>query len=100
MAEPGKPTLDVDAFLEEAVPQLGVPASLFEPKYDISRDRLKSLLDEAGRHNLVVIGATRDPLFRRRVMVSLPEEFARHCKTPLIMVKAKHPIKSLIKRWM
>ena len=100
VAPPGKPTIDIDAFLEETLPQLDVPPSLFEPKYDISRDRLKSLLEETNHHDLVIIGATRDPLFRQRVMVSLPQEFARHCKKPLVMVKAKHPIKSFIKRWM
>ncbi|MCP4666861.1 MAG: amino acid permease [Deltaproteobacteria bacterium] len=100
VAPPGKPTIDIDAFLEETLPQLDAPPSLFEPKYDISRDRLKSLLEETSRHDLVIVGATRDPLFRQRVMVSLPQEFARHCKKPLVMVKAKHPIKSFIKKWM
>lgn len=100
VAPPGKPTQDIDAFLEETVPHLNVPRSLFEPKYTVARDLLKTLLGEADHHDLVIIGATRDPLFRQRVMGSLPEEFARHCKRPLVMVKAKHTIKSLIKRWM
>lgn len=100
VAPPGKPTQDIDAFLDETVPQLNASRSLFEPKYVIARDRFKILLEEAEQHDLVVIGATRDPVFRQRVMGSLPEELARHCKKPLIMVKAKHPIKSFIKRWM
>ena len=49
---------------------------------------------------LVVIGATRDPLFRQRVLGSLPEEFARKCETPLVMVKATHPVRSFIRRWI
>jgi amino acid transporter/nucleotide-binding universal stress UspA family protein len=100
VAAPGKPTIDIDVFLDETVPQLGLSRSLFEPKYVISRNRLASLLEEANRHDLVVLGATRDPVFRQRVLGSLPEEFARHCQKPLVMVKAKHPIKSLIKRWI
>jgi nucleotide-binding universal stress UspA family protein len=100
VAPPGKPTQDIDAFLDETVPQLNVSRSLFEPKYVIARDRFKILCEEAEQHDLVVIGATRDPVFRQRVMGSLPEELARCCKKPLIMVKAKHPIKSFIKRWM
>ena len=100
VAPPGKPTQDIDAFLDETVPQLNASRSLFEPKYVIARDRFKILLEEAEQHDLVVIGATRDPVFRQRVMGSLPEKIARHCKKPLIMVKAKHPIKSFIKRWM
>ena len=100
VAPPGKPTQDIDTFLEETVPHLNAPRSLFEPKYAVARDLLKTLLDEANHHDLVIIGATRDPLFRQRVMGSLPEEFARHCETPLVMVKAKHTIKSFIKRCM
>jgi nucleotide-binding universal stress UspA family protein len=100
VAPPGKPTQDIDAFLDETVPQLNIAPSLFEPKYVISRDLLMSLLEEADHHDLVIIGATRDPLFRQRVMGSLPEEFARYCRKPLVMVKAKHTIQSFIKRWM
>ena len=100
VAPPGKPTQDIDAFLDETVPQLNVSRSLFEPKYVISHNRFKILIEEAEQHDLVVLGATGDPVFRKRVMGSLPEELARHCKKPLIMVKAKHPIKSFIKRWM
>ncbi len=100
VAPPGTPTQDIDAFLDETVPQLNASRSLFEPKYIIARDRFKILLKEAEQHDLMVIGATRDPMFRQRVMGSLPEELARNCKKPLIMVKAKHPIKSFIKRWI
>ena len=100
VAPPGKPTLDIDAFLDETLPHIKGPRSLFEPKYIIARDRLKTLIGETGHYDLVVIGATRDPLFRKKVMGSLPEQFARDCKKPLVMVKAKHPIKSFIKRWV
>jgi nucleotide-binding universal stress UspA family protein len=100
VAPPGASTQDIDAFLDETVPKLNASRALFEPKYVIERDRFKTLLTEAEQHDLVIIGATRDPVFRQRVIGSLPEELARHCKKPLIMVKAKHPIKSFIKRWL
>jgi nucleotide-binding universal stress UspA family protein len=100
VTQPGKPTQDIDAFLDETVPHLNVAPSLFEPKYVISRDLLMSLLEEADHHDLVIIGATREPLFRQRVMGSLPEEFARYCRKPLVMVKAKHTLQSFIKRWI
>jgi len=98
VASPGKPTQDVEAFLDEIVPSLGVPRTLFEPKYAISRERLKALLEEADQYDLVIIGATKERLFQRMVMGSLPEEFARRCEKPLVMVKAKHPIKSFVRR--
>ena len=100
VAPPGKPTQDIEAFLDETVPSLGAPRSLFEPKYAISRERLKALLEEADQYDLVTIGATGERLFQRMVMGSLPEEFARRCEKPLVMVKAKNPIKSFVRRWI
>jgi APA family basic amino acid/polyamine antiporter len=100
VAPPGKPTQDIDAYLDEIAPQLKVPRSLFESKYAISHERLKTILEEAKQYDLVIIGATRDPIFRQRVMGSLPEILARHCEKPLVMVKAKHTIRSFIKRWI
>ncbi len=96
---PGEATYDIDAFLEEAGPHFNSPHVTFEAKYAISRDRLDCIIEESGTYDLVVIGATRDPLFRQRVVGSLPEELARRCNTPLIMVKAKQPLQSFIKRW-
>jgi amino acid transporter/nucleotide-binding universal stress UspA family protein len=100
VAAPGKPTVDIDAFLDEVVPELHLDRSLFTPKYAVERDLLNTLLEESRHYDLVVIGATRDPVFRQRVMGSLPEEFARHCETPLAMVKSKHILNSLVKRWL
>ena len=100
VAPPGKPTQDIDASLDEIAPQLNVPRSLFESRYAISHERLKTILEEAKHYDLVIIGATRDPIFRQRVMGSLPEILARHCEKPLVMVKAKHTIRSFIKRWI
>jgi basic amino acid/polyamine antiporter, APA family len=101
VARPGKPTQDIDGFLQEALPQINVPRSCIESKYVVTNeDLLKTLLAEAENFDLVIIGATGDPIFRQRVMGSLPEEFACHCDKPLIMVKGKHPIKSFIKRWI
>jgi nucleotide-binding universal stress UspA family protein len=100
VARPGQPTQDIDAFLKAAVVSLNVTRSLFRAKYCIERDYLKALLEEAQHHDLVVVGATGDPVFRQRVIGSLPEELARRFTKPLVMVKAKHPVKSFIKRWL
>jgi len=99
VAQPGKPTQDIELFLAETVPRIKTPVTLFEIKYAVSREILGTLLDEAQKYDLVVIGATDDPLFRQRFRGSLPEEFASQCKKPLVIAKAKHPIKSFIKRW-
>ena len=95
-----KPTQNIEAFLEKTVPSLGVNSSLFETKYAISRNLLKTLLKEAEHYDLVVIGASREQLFHQAVMGTLPEKFARHYKKPLAMVKASSPLKSFLRRWM
>ena len=101
VAPPGQPTIDIDAFLDETVPTLpNARREMFQSKYVISRDTLGTLLDESEQSDLVIIGATRDPLFRQKVLGSLPEAFAARCNKPLVMVKAKHPIKSFINRWI
>lgn len=96
---PGEATYDIDAFLEKALPHLNASNVSFESKYAISRDRLNRIIEESANYDLVIIGASRDPEFRQRVLGSLPEALARRCSVPLIMVKAKHPMQSFIKRW-
>jgi len=100
VSPPGKPTQDIEAFLEETIPSLGLSSSLFEPKYAISRNLLKTLLEEAEQYDLIVIGATRERLFQQVVMGTLPEQFARRCEKPLVMVKASNPLKSFLRRWI
>jgi len=98
VAPPGEPTYDIDAFLESVSARADCPDVAFESKYAISRDRLNRIIEESANYDLVVLGATRDPLFRQFVMGSLPEELARRCDTPLIMVKAKNSLQSFIRR--
>ena len=100
VAAPGKPTEDIEAFLENILPTIDAPRSLFKIKFAIARERLSTLLEEADNYDLVVIGKTGDPLFTQHVRLPLPEEFARDFKKPLIMVKAKQPLQNFIKRWI
>ena len=98
---PGKASVDVEAFLRRNLPLLKkVDSSLFKPKSVASSNLLKTLLDEARQYDLVVIGASREGLFQQAVMGKLPEEFARQYEKPLIMVKASHPIKSFVRKWI
>jgi len=97
---PGKAGVDVEAFLRKNLPLFKVDSSLFKPKSVTSSNLLETLLDEARQYDLVVIGASREGLFQQAVMGKLPEEFARQYEKPLIMVKASHPIKSFVRRWI
>lgn len=96
----GKPVQDIEAFLEENVPPLGLDSSLFEPEYAVSRNLLKTLLKEAEQYDLVVISASQEKLSQQIAMEILPEEFTRRCQKPLVLVKASHPVKSFLKKWI
>jgi len=59
-----------------------------------------AILKEAEKHDLVVLGSTRDPLIRQITRDSISHAVARKCKKPLIIVKASGGIRSWIKRWL
>ena len=65
-----------------------------------SQKTAEAILEEARKYDLVVLGATRDPLIRQMTRDSISDAVARKCKKPLIIVKASGRIGSLIKRWL
>ncbi|MBN1283842.1 MAG: amino acid permease [Anaerolineae bacterium] len=46
-----------------------------------------ALLDEAANHDMVVVGASEEPLFRNILFGSLPEQLAREAPVTVIVVK-------------
>ena len=100
IAPPGKPTQDIEAFLNETPALKGYDKSLFKPKYIVSRQILQTILDESEDFDLVVIGSSRERALQQIVMGSIPEELARRCEKPLVMVKSTEGLKSFIKRWI
>ena len=100
VTQPGKVTVDIEAFIEQTTVQWDIKTNLLEPKYAVSRDITKAILDESQDYDLVVIGASKERLLQQMVMSSIPEEVARRCDKPLVMVKATEGIESLIKRWV
>ena len=100
VTQPGRETLDIEVFIEQTIAQWEVNGDLLKPKYEVSRDVTKAILDESEEYDLVVIGASKERLFQQMVMSSIPEEVARRCDKPLVMVKATEGIQSLIKRWV
>lgn len=65
-----------------------------------SQKTAEAILEEARKYDLVVLGATRDPLIRQMTRDSISDAVARKCKKPLIIAKASGRIGSLIKRWL
>jgi len=97
---PGKPTLDVEAFLEKNVSSLHCPLERFVPKHAVSRKILDAILEETASRDLIIVGATGERRLRQFAVGSLPEELAEKTSCPMIMVKAKTPVESLVNRWV
>jgi amino acid transporter/nucleotide-binding universal stress UspA family protein len=97
---PGKPTVDVDAFLKNAEGELHCPLDRFKPEYAVSKNVEDAVAEQAEECDLVIVGATGGRRLRQLAVGSLPETLASRISSPLIMVKARTPVKSLVDRWL
>ncbi|MFO7865683.1 MAG: amino acid permease [Candidatus Aminicenantes bacterium] len=70
------------------------------PKQIKAPDISKAILKEAEKYDLVIIGATRDPLLRKVAKESIPNMVAKNCRKPLIIAKSTHGIRSWLSRWI
>jgi nucleotide-binding universal stress UspA family protein len=80
--------------------RLQVDSSHITYKNVRANDIVQAIIAESETYDLVVIGATRDPLLHRLAHLSLPNEVARRCSKPLIMAKSSGGLRSWIKRWI
>ncbi len=61
-------------------------------------DVIETILREAEGYDLIVIGATNEPLFKNLLMGNIPEQVARRATVTTVMVKRRHgPIKSFLR---
>ncbi len=75
----------------------GIPHE-FDFRLAEGNDVVETILREASGYDLIVIGATNEPLFRNLLMGSIPEQVARRAEVTTVMVKRRHgPIKSLLR---
>ena len=100
VARPGAKTRDIDAFLDAAVKIKNLNRKLFQPKYIISKNFIDAIVDEAneGNYDLVIVGASHEAMIKQLIKGSFPEEIARRCKKPFVMVKATEGLELLIKK--
>ncbi|MFW6137411.1 MAG: hypothetical protein ACOC5U_04955, partial [Candidatus Aminicenantaceae bacterium] len=63
-------------------------------------DISKAILKEAEKYDLIIIGATRDPLLRKVAKDSIPNMVAKNCRKPLIIAKSTHGLRSWLRRWI
>lgn len=97
---PRKSNPDIESFIAEKLTAKNISTRNIRPEYKTSRRVIDAILDESGDYDLVVIGASRESVFYQMVLGSIPEEIAKRCKTPLIMVKSNEGVRSFIKRWL
>jgi amino acid transporter/nucleotide-binding universal stress UspA family protein len=74
-------------FLDEAA--LGLPVAGFEQRIVEGRDVVGAILEQAEGHDLIVIGASGEPLFRNLLMGSIPEQVAEKAQVTVVMVKSR-----------
>ena len=59
---------------------------------------VEEILTECGKHDLLVMGATREPLFRRLIFGEVPERVASRCRKTVLLVKINRGIRARINR--
>jgi len=91
---------DLEAFVREHRDRLYVPPDQVRAKVVAGRNVVGTILEEAQSYDLIVLGATREPLINQVTRGSIPEAVARACKKPLVMVKASSGVRSWVKRWI
>ena len=93
-------TKDIESYMDAVVKINELNRDLFNPKYIISPNPIEVIINEAnyGNYDLIVIGATREKMWKQMVKGSFPEEIAKRCNKPFIMVKATGGLELFIKR--
>jgi len=91
---------DIQAFVDEHQSRLYLPREQVRTKVVDARNVVEAILEETENYDLIVVGATREPLINQITRGSIPETVARTCEKPLVMVKASGGVRSWIKRWV
>jgi APA family basic amino acid/polyamine antiporter len=99
----GQPTkFDLAAFLESHEEDLSMDR--ITPKVMSSASAIDAILkeaeDEACGYDLVLLGCSKQPFFRRTTQQSLPDQVAERCSKPLIMASASTGIRSIVNLWL
>jgi amino acid transporter/nucleotide-binding universal stress UspA family protein len=92
--------LDLGEFLDKNAERMIVPRERVKTKVAPSGDIVRLISEESRNYDLVVIGASPQPIFPAFAREPIPEAVARIVSTPLVMVKAGSGIRSWIKRWI
>jgi hypothetical protein len=70
----------------------------FNLKVVEGNDVVRAILDTADGYDLIVIGASNEPLFKTMLVGTIPEQVALGSKVTTVMVKRRHgPVKSMLR---
>ena len=64
----------------------------------VEGEPVHAILEECRKHDLVVMGATREPLFKRLIFGEVPEKVAGKCRRTVLLVKINRGIRARINR--
>jgi nucleotide-binding universal stress UspA family protein len=98
----GGHAFDIDGYVEAHSESLALPYDRIRTRVIESDQVIDAILKEAeeGDYDLVVLGATREPILRQLTHETIPDLIAQRCSKPLVMVKAAAGLRSWIKRWI
>lgn len=65
--------------------------SRFTFNFIASKDHEKTIIEQSGDYDRIVIGTSQDELFRRKVFGKTPTQLADHARCPVIFVRPKQP---------
>ena len=65
-----------------------------------ARDAAQAILEESEKHDLLILGSTRDPLIYQATRESISHRVARRCGRPLMIVKSSGKWRAWMKRWI
>lgn len=73
--------------VEEAL--VGNDSDVIETRFAEGTNLVESILEESKKYDLMVLGATEEPLFKNLIIGSTPEQIARRADITVVMVKRR-----------
>jgi hypothetical protein len=94
----GKKKFDLEQFMTEQNNFLkDVPVRVHR-KWALSAEVERAILNESEHHDLVVLGMTDEPFIQKFAHIPKSEIIAKSCNKPLVLVKSRAGVRSLLKR--
>jgi len=77
----------------------GIDYEHIEKRFVESDDLVGTILEQSEGHDLIVLGATEEPIFKNLLVGTMPERVARNAKVTVMMVKRRSsPLHSFVRQ--